>query len=215
MKNNRVFFTFLLLSLLGVFVWSFIDPRNRSIWFLDASPAIIALILLLLTYRRFPFTRLAYVLIWAFAVMVLVGAHYTYSQVPLFDWLRDILYHKRNNFDRLVHFTQGFVPAIVAREILLRKTPLLPGKMLFFLVICVCLAASAFVEVIEWWAAIVTSSGRDAFLGFQGDRWDTQKDMFLCFLGSVASQLLLVRMHNRQLRRLADASLLLKMQEKS
>ena len=214
MKNNRVFFSFLLLTLLGVFLWSSNAPRDRFTWYLEAAPAIIALTLLLLTYRRFPFTRLAYALMWAHAIILLIGAHYTYAEVPPFNWLRDALALSRNHFDRLGHLAQGFVPAIVTREILLRKTPLLPGKMLFFLVTSVCLAASAFYEFIEWWVSLLTGSAGDSFLGTQGDIWDTQWDMFCCFLGAIASQLLLGRMHDRQMHQLADATLPLKIQEK-
>jgi putative membrane protein len=213
MGNNRFFFSFLLISFFSVLIWSFIDPRNRFIWNLDAAPAIIGLILLLLTYRWFPFTSLAYILMWVFAVILLIGAHYTYPEVPLFNWLRDTIDLNRNHYDRLVHFAQGFTPAIVAREILLRKTPLLPGKMLFFLVVAVCLAASAFLEIIEWWVALLTGLESHLFLGTQGDNWDTQWDMFLCFLGSVLSQLLLARMHNRQLRQLSESKLTPKLRE--
>ena len=214
MKNNRVFFSFLLLTLLGVFLWSSNAPRDRFTWYLEASPAIIAFTLLLLTYRRFPFTRLAYALMWAHAIILLIGAHYTYAEVPPFNWLRDTLALSRNHFDRVGHLAQGFVPAIVTREILLRKTPLRPGKMLFFLVTSVCLAASAFYEFIEWWVSLYTGSAGDTFLGTQGDIWDTQWDMFWCFLGAIASQLLLDRIHDRQMHQLADAILPQKIQEK-
>ncbi len=214
MKNKRGFFSFLLLTLLGVFVWSFTAPRDRFTWYLEAAPAVIALILLLVTYRRFPFTRLAYVLMWGHAIILLIGAHYTYAEMPLFSWLRDALELGRNHYDRVGHLAQGFVPAIVTREILLRKTPLLPGKVLFFLVTSVCLAASAFYEFIEWWVSLLTGSKGDAFLGTQGDIWDTQWDMFCCSLGAIASQLLLDRMHDRQMHQLAEAIIPLRIQEK-
>ena len=201
MENKR-FYRLLLLSLLGVFVWSFHDARDRFTWYLEAAPVIIALLLLVLTYQRLRFTRLVYVLILVHAIILLVGAHYTYAEMPLFNWLRDVLDLKRNYYDRIGHLAQGFVPAIVTREILLRQTPLLPGKMLFFLVVSVCLAASAFYEFIEWWVALLTGSAADAFLGSQGDVWDTQWDMFCCFLGSIASQLLLAKAHDRALAQL-------------
>ena len=202
MMENQRFYGLLLLSLLGVFVWSFHDARDRFTWYLEAAPVILALLLLLATHRRFSFTRLAYVLMWAHAVILLIGAHYTYAEMPLFNWLRDALALSRNYYDRVGHLAQGFVPAIITREILLRQTPLVPGKMLFFLVVSVCLAASAFYEFIEWWVALLTGAAADAFLGSQGDVWDTQEDMFSCFIGSIASLLLLARMHNRQLARL-------------
>lgn len=203
--ENRKFYGFLLLSFLPVLVWSFNDARDRFTWYLEAAPALIVLVLLLLTHRRFRFTRLVYVLIWVHAIILLVGAHYTYAEVPLFSWLRDVLDLKRNHYDRLGHLAQGFVPAIVTREILLRQTPLVPGKMLFFLVVSVCLAASAFYEFIEWWVALLTGSAADAFLGSQGDVWDTQWDMFCCFLGAIAAQLLLARTHDHALARLREA----------
>ncbi len=197
--GNRRFFLLLLLTLLGVGVWSFHDARDRFTWYLEAAPAILALVLLLATYRRFPFSRLAYGLMWAHAVILLIGAHYTYAEMPLFNWLRDSLSLSRNYYDRVGHLAQGFVPAIVAREFLLRRTPLVPGKLLFFLVVSICLAASAFYEFIEWWVALLTGSAADAFLGTQGDVWDTQWDMFCCFLGALASQLLLAGIHDRAL----------------
>ncbi len=200
--GNKRFYLLLLLTLMGVFVWSFHDARDRFTWYLEAAPALLALLLLLATHRRFPFTRLAYILMWGHAVILLIGAHYTYAEMPLFNWLRDALALSRNHYDRVGHLAQGFVPAIVAREILLRQTPLVPGKMLFFLVVSVCLAASAFYEFIEWWVALLTGSAADAFLGTQGDIWDTQWDMFCCFLGSIGSQLLLSRQHDRALAQL-------------
>jgi putative membrane protein len=203
--GNKRFYQVLLFSLFAVFVWSFHDARDRFTWYLEAAPVIIALLLLLATHRRFPFTRLAYVLMWGHAVILLIGAHYTYAEMPLFNWLRDALGLSRNYYDRVGHLAQGFVPAIVAREILLRTTPLIPGKMLFFLVVSVCLGASAFYEFIEWWVALLTGDAANAFLGTQGDVWDTQWDMFCCFLGSIASQLLLAKTHDRALARLRDA----------
>jgi putative membrane protein len=205
MENKR-FNLLLLFSLMGVFVWSFNDAKDRFTWYLEAAPVIIALVLLLLTYRRLPFTRLVYLLIWVQSIILLIGAHYTYAEMPLFNWFRDVLDLKRNHYDRLGHLAQGFVPAMVTREILLRKTPLVPGKMLFFLVVSVCLAASAFYEFIEWWVALLTGSAADAFLGSQGDVWDTQWDMFCCLLGSIAPQMLLVKIHDRELTHLREES---------
>jgi putative membrane protein len=159
--------------------------------------------LLVATYRRFPLTPLAYVLIWLHAVILMVGGHYTYAEVPLFDWIRDAFGLARNHYDRVGHLAQGFVPAILAREVLLRTSPLRPGRWLFFLVCCVCLAISALYELIEWWAALLTSPETGtAFLGTQGDVWDTQWDMFLALVGSVAALLALSRLHQRQLDQL-------------
>ena len=159
--------------------------------------------LLVATYRRFSFTPLAYVLIWVHAIILMVGGHYTYAEVPLFNWIRDAFGLARNHYDRVGHFAQGFVPAILAREVLVRALPLRPGKWLFFLVCCVCLAISATYELVEWWAALLTSPETGtAFLGTQGDVWDTQWDMFLALGGSIAAQLGLGRLHEAQLDRL-------------
>jgi putative membrane protein len=195
-KNLSIF---LLLSFWGVFIWSGIRPNDRFTWVLEVLPAVVALAVLLATYRRFRFTRLAYLLMWGQALILLVGAHYTYAEMPLFNWLRDGLHLSRNHYDRVGHLAQGFVPAIVAREILRRTTPLRPGKMLFFLVVSICLAASAFYEFIEWWVALATGDAAEKFLGTQGDVWDTQWDMFMCFLGAILSQLLLAKIHDREL----------------
>lgn len=183
-------------------VWSGIEPRDRLTWFLEVAPVLIALPLLLATRRAFPFTPLAYTLMALHASILVVGGHYTYAEMPLFDWLRDAFDLSRNHYDRLGHVAQGFVPAIVAREILLRRSPLRPGKWLFFLVTSVCLAISAIYEMIEWWVAIGSGDEAVAFLATQGDVWDTQWDMFLALLGALSSQLLLRRRHDQQLARL-------------
>jgi putative membrane protein len=162
-------------------------------------PALAAAAILIATYRRFPLTPLVYVLIFLHALVLLVGGHYTYSEMPLFNWLRDEYGLARNYYDRVGHVFQGFVPAMIAREILLRRSPLGPGKWLFFIVTCIALAISAFYELIEWWVAITSEESADAFLATQGDVWDTQWDMFLAFLGAIAAQLSLGRLHDRQL----------------
>lgn len=188
-------------AVLLVFVWSAIKPHDYFTWFLEVFPAIIAAPILALTYRRFPLTSLAYVLIAIHAMILMVGGHYTYAEVPLFNWLRDTFHLARNNYDRVGHFAQGFVPALLAREILLRTTPLKPGKMLFFLVVCVCLAISASYELFEWAVAEATGEAADSFLGTQGDVWDTQKDMAWALCGAVVSLLTLSRWHDRMLMR--------------
>ena len=195
---------FLLLSLVPAFVWSSYGAKGGLDWWLQISPIVVALPVLLVTYGWFRFTPLAYILIWIYAIVLLIGAHYNYSD-PLFNWLKQALHLKRNNFDRLSHFLQGFVPAIIVREFLLRRTRLLPGKKLFFIVVSICLAASALFEILEWWGAVLTGRSSSSFLGTQGDVWDTQEDMFICFIGSIVSLLLLARMHNRQLARLGVA----------
>ncbi|MFZ5558719.1 MAG: DUF2238 domain-containing protein [Pseudomonadota bacterium] len=166
-------------------------------------PAIAGAVILIATFRRFPLTPLLYVLIFLHAAVLMVGGHYTYAEMPLFNWLRDEYGLARNYYDRVGHVFQGFVPAMIAREILLRRSPLDPGKWLFFIVTCIALAISAFYEFIEWWVAITSEETADAFLATQGDVWDTQWDMFLAFLGAIAAQLTLGWLQDRQLRALA------------
>lgn len=201
-EPDRRLLVLLAASLAGLFAWSVTAPRDPAVWALEAAPVIIAAGVLAATYRHFPLTTLAYLAIWLHSVILLIGAHYTYAEVPLFNDLRDMFGLARNHYDRVGHFAQGFFPAIVAREILLRASPLRPGKWLFFLIVCVCLAISAFYEIVEWWTALISHDGAVAFLGTQGDVWDTQWDMFLALVGAVASQILTGPTHNRALGRL-------------
>ena len=189
----------MLAAVLAVFLWSGFTPKDRMTWVLEVFPVIGAVPLLIATRRRFPLTTLAYGLIAVHCCILMVGGRYTYAEVPLFNWIRDALHLARNHYDRLGHFAQGFVPAIVAREILLRKTELRRGGWLFFLVTSVCLAISAVYELIEWSAAATSGSAADAFLGTQGDPWDTQKDMLLAGIGAITAQLTLAKVHDRQL----------------
>jgi putative membrane protein len=189
-----------LLAVAGVaLVVSGINPHERGTWWLEVAPVLLAAPLLVFTARRFPLTPLAYRLIFVHALILMYGGHYTYAETPLGDWFRDALDLSRNHYDRVGHFAQGFVPAIIVREVLLRQTPLRPGGWLFYLVASCCLAISAVYEFIEWWAALLGGEGAAAFLGTQGDVWDTQWDMFLALLGACLAQLLLARMHDRQL----------------
>ena len=181
---------------------SAISPHDSTTWVLEVFPIFLGVPVLAATYSRFTFTPLAYRLVFIHALILMLGAHYTYAQVPLGFWVQDLFDLQRNHYDRLGHLAQGFIPAILAREVLLRKSPLKPGRWLFFLVTCVCLAISAFYEFIEWWAALIFGQGADAFLGTQGDVWDTQWDMFLAFTGSILAQLSLSRWHDRELSRL-------------
>jgi len=177
-------------------------PFDRTTWVLEVAPVLIGAPLLLATARRFPLTPLAYRLLFLHALVLMLGGHYTYARVPLGYWLQDLLDLSRNPYDRVGHLAQGFVPAIVAREILLRLTPLRPGGWLAALVASVCLAVSALYELIEWWAALIGGESAEAFLGTQGDVWDTQWDMFLALCGALAALLLLSRAHDRALARL-------------
>lgn len=179
-------------------------PHDRFTWFLEVLPVLLAVPILLLTARTFPLTPLAYRLLAMHAVVLLVGGHYTYVEVPLGYWLQDLFGFARNHFDRIGHFMQGFVPAIVVREILLRRSPLQAGPWAFWLVTSVCLAFSACYELFEWGMALATEEAADAFLGTQGDQWDTQWDLFLALVGALSAQLLLGRGHDRALRALAS-----------
>ncbi len=199
--SERNFFLALAGFLLPIFIWSLIAPHDLFTWFLEVLPVLIVLPLLALTYSRFPLSRLAYFLIALHAVILMVGGHYTYAEMPLFSWLRDEFGLARNYYDRLGHIAQGFVPAIVTREILLRKTPLVRGRWLFFLVTCVCLAMSACYEFFEWWVALASGSDAVAFLATQGDVWDTQWDMFLALCGAMGSQLMLGRRHDASMQK--------------
>lgn len=180
-------------------LWSGFAPHDRATWALEVVWVLVGLPLVIWRWRSFPLTRLLCWLLVAHAAVLLYGGHHTYAETPLGDWFRDALDLSRNHYDRLGHFAQGFVPAILVREILLRRTPLRPGGWLFTLVTSVCLAFSAVFEFIEWWSALLLGAGADAFLATQGDVWDTQWDMFLCLVGAVLSQLLLARVHDRQL----------------
>jgi len=183
---------------------SAIRPHSYGTWFLEVLAAVIAVPVLILTYRRFPLSPLAYRLILAHAVILMIGGHWTYAEVPVGDWVRDWLGLARNPYDRFGHLAQGFVPAIIAREILLRRTALRPGRWIFALAVCVVMAISAWWELLEWWSALIGGEAADDFLGTQGDQWDTQSDMFMALIGAVLSQLLLARLHDRQLGDLSE-----------
>jgi len=179
-----------------------ISPYNRLTWFMEVLPVIIALPVLILTYRKYPLTHLLYFLIFLHCLILVTGGNYTYSKVPLGFWLQDLFHFTRNHYDRIGHFAQGFVPAIIAREILLRGKFVNGGKMLAFIVVCICLAVSAAYELIEWLAAVMLGQGADAFLGTQGDNWDTQWDMFMALCGAAAALITLSRLHDGQIAKL-------------
>jgi putative membrane protein len=184
-------------------VVSGLAPRDRFTWVMEIFPILIAVPVLIATHRRFPLTPLAYRLIFVHSLILMLGGHYTYAEVPLGFWMQKAFGFARNHYDRIGHFAQGFVPAILAREVLRRKTPLESGGWLFFLVTSVCLAISACYEFIEWGTAVATGAKADAFLGTQGDPWDTQWDMLLALIGALVSQALLTRLHERELARLS------------
>lgn len=192
-------------AFLAVFVWSAVEPKDYYIWVLEVSPAIIGFIILAFTHRRYPLTSLLNFLILVHCIVLLVGGHYTYAEVPLFDSLKPLLGFERNNYDKVGHFVQGFVPAIIAREILIRNDVVSGRAWLNLFIISVCLAFSAFYELIEWLVAIVSGTSADAFLGTQGYVWDTQTDMALALVGAFAALLFLSRIHDRQLAALRNA----------
>lgn len=194
----------LLVIIVAVLVWSWIGAVDRMTWWLEAFPALIALPLLGITYRRFPLTRLAYLLVALHVCILLVGAHYTYEQVPLFNWLRNTMHLQRNDFDKVGHLAQGFVPAIIAREILIRQHVLSRKRWLVFVVMCICMAISACYELLEWAVALLEGSNADAFLATQGDPFDTQSDMFCALIGAATALLLLTKVHDREIGRVAS-----------
>jgi putative membrane protein len=190
-----------------VLIWSGTGPYDRLTWVLEVIPVLIAVPLLAWTARRFPLTPLVYVLIALHAVILMYGGHYTYALTPLGDWMREAFGFSRNHYDRIGHLMQGFGPAIVARELLLRTSPLRPGKWLFALITLSILGVSAVYEFMEWWAALAGGDSAGAFLGTQGDVWDTQWDMFLAGCGAILAQVLLARVHDRQLLALDPSNL--------
>lgn len=183
-------------------VVSRIGAAEPGTWVMEVFPIFIAVPLLVASAQRFPLTPLAYRLILVHAGILMVGGHYTYAKVPLGFWMEQVFHFSRNHYDRIGHFAQGFVPAIITREILLRRSPLVRGKWLFFIVTCVCLAISACYEFIEWAAAEIGGAQADAFLGSQGDVWDTQWDMLMALIGALVAQLTIARWHDRELDRL-------------
>ena len=190
---------------LGVFiivlVWSGINAKDQFTWFLEVLPALIGFVLIVLTYKKLPLTPLLYTLILIHMIILMVGGHYTYAEVPLFDWIKEVFDQTRNNYDKVGHFAQGFMPAILARELLLRKEVLQGSKVwLNYLILSIILAFSAFYELVEWWVALATGEDAEAFLGTQGYMWDTQSDMMYALIGGVTALVLLSRWHDKQLK---------------
>lgn len=179
--------------------WSAVNPKEPATWALEVAPAVIGLIVLALTRKNFPLTSLLYALILVHCIILMVGGHYTYAEVPLFEGLFGA---ERNNYDKLGHFVQGFVPAMIARELLIRKQVIAGVAWRNFIIICFCLALSAFYELLEWLAAVLMGSSAEAFLGTQGYQWDTQTDMAMALMGAVIALLTLGRIHNKQLEKL-------------
>ena len=183
--------------------WSGIDPKDRFTWILEVFPAILGLIALALTYRRFRFTDLTYAFIVLHCYVLFVGGHYTYAEVPLFNWVRDTFHQQRNNYDKIGHFVQGFVPAMIARELFVRLEIVKRGAWLAFLTVTVCTTISVLYEFLEWFVAVSSGQSAEAFLATQGDVWDTQSDMLMAMIGAAAMVLLLSRLQDRQIGALA------------
>ena len=195
----------LLLSLVVLLLLSGIHPHDRFTWVLEVFPILIGVPILVWIYPRFRFTRLVYSLLWLHAIILMVGGHYTYAQVPLGFWMQEAFGFARNHYDRIGHFAQGFIPALLAREVFVRTSPLGGSRWLPFVVVCFCLAFSAFYELIEFWTALASGAAATDFLGTQGDPWDTQWDMQLALIGAIVSLLTLSRVHDRQLAGLGVA----------
>ena len=191
-----------ILTFFGVLLWSVIEPKDLNTWFLEVFPALIGFVVLAWTYKSFPLTPLLYILILFHSIVLMVGGHYTYAEVPLFDTLKEMFDMSRNNYDKVGHFTQGFVPVMIAREITIRKEVFKSRGWMNFFIVCFVLAFSAFYELIEWTVAMISGEGAEAFLGTQGYVWDTQSDMAWALFGAVVGLLLLSRYHDKQLERL-------------
>lgn len=200
MKRNALIKILWVIVYLAGLIWSSIQPKDQLTWFLEVAPALVGAVLLLATYKSFRLTPMLYFFILLHCIVLMVGAHYTYAEVPLFDWIKETLEMERNNYDKLGHFMQGFVPALLAREILIRKCVVNGKVWLNVFVISICLAFSAFYELIEWWVALAAGGDAEAFLGTQGYVWDTQSDMMLALIGAITCLLLLSRRHDHQVQ---------------
>lgn len=191
-----------LLSFFIVFIWSVINPKDLFTWFLEVFPAIIGLFILFITYKKFQFTNMVYFLILLHSIILMIGGHYTYAEVPFFDYIKEVFNQDRNNYDKVGHIVQGFIPAMIAREIIIRKNIININVWRNFFIICFCLALSAFYELVEWWVAIFTNEAANDFLGTQGYLWDTQSDMAWALFGSILALLLLSRYHDLALKKI-------------
>lgn len=198
-KKDRILVIYIAIFFLGL-LWSGINPRDQFTWFLEVIPALIVLAILAATFKKFRFSNFSYFLILLHSLILMIGGHTTYAEVPLFNWLRDTFDLGRNYYDRVGHFTQGFVPALIAREIIIRKNIINGWKWQFIFIVMAVLGASAFYEFFEWGMALLTGEAADAFLGTQGDIWDTQWDMFLCFIGSILALLLFGKFQDKHLK---------------
>ena len=198
MKNIYI----MLAVFLGTFIWSIINPKEGFTCFLEIIPAIIGVLILALTFKKFRFTDFTYFLILIHSIILFVGGHYTYAEVPLFDYIREIFHQSRNNYDKVGHFAQGLVPAMIIRELFIRKQVISNKSFFNFVIVCMCLAISAAYEWIEWGVSLATGDGGDAFLGTQGDVWDTQSDMLFATIGAIVGLILFSKIQDKQIRKL-------------
>lgn len=198
MKTKKLL---LVLFFIGLLL-SGINPKEYFTWFLEVLPAVLGLIVLLLTYNKFQFTNFTYFFILVHCYILFLGGHYTYAEVPLFDWIKEIFHQSRNNYDKIGHFAQGFVPAMIVRELFIRKNVIANKSFFNFIIVSICLAISAAYEWIEWWVSISTGEGGDAFLGTQGYIWDTQSDMLLATIGAICMLVFLSKKHDNAITNL-------------
>ena len=189
----------LLFLFCALLIWSAINPKEYFTWFLEVLPAVLGILVLIFTFKKFRFTNLLYLLIFFHCAILIIGGHYTYAEVPLFDWIRDVFGQSRNNYDKLGHFAQGFVPALIARELLIRKKVVSKMSWLPFIIVCIAVAISAAYELIEWAVSVASGEGGDSFLGTQGYIWDTQSDMLYATVGAILALITFSKFHNKQL----------------
>lgn len=201
MMNNSKYPVLFSLCTVFILVGSCILSNDRETWVLEVFPILLGFPILFFTYKRFPLTNLLYVMIIIHFSILAIGGIYTYAKVPFGFWMQDWFHFSRNHYDRIGHFAQGFIPAILAREVLIRTSPLRPGKWLSFIIVCICLAVSAFYEFIEWWTVLIKGSSAEAFLGTQGDVWDTHWDMFFAMIGAIVALITLSKLHNRFMKK--------------
>jgi putative membrane protein len=203
----KKYWVLLIIFSIGLIV-SGINPHDYFTWILEVFPAIIGLTILLSTFKIFQFTYLTYCLILVHCYILFIGGHYTYAEVPLFDWIKDAFHQSRNNYDKVGHFTQGFVPAIIVRELFIRKKVVKPGGWLSFLTVCTCISISVFYEFLEWFVAVQSGQSAESFLGTQGYVWDTQSDMLYAFIGATCAIMLLHKFQDKQIKKLSNGLVL-------
>lgn len=204
MQKKDIKYGIYLLIFVTVTIWSGYKPYEVGLWFLEAGMCLVGVAILLVTYRKFEFTGMTYFFILVHLIILLIGAHYSYARVPAFDWLKEAMDWSRNNYDKVGHFAQGFVPAMIAREIIIRKDVVKKKSWIPFFVVCICMAISAFYEFIEWWSALVFTGSAEDFLGMQGYEWDTQSDMFCAMIGAICMLILLSKVQDKQINKLIE-----------